>query len=99
MAGLLAVRVQPGASTDAIVGWQGEALRVRVSAPAREGRANAAVARLLASALRVPLSTVELARGAAGRDKLFRFRTLDAAAARARLGGPGAASPAARSSR
>ncbi|HKZ06454.1 MAG TPA: DUF167 domain-containing protein [Methylomirabilota bacterium] len=90
MAGLLAVRVQPGAATDAIVGWQGQALRVRVSAPAREGRANAAVARLLAAALGVPPSTVELARGAAGRDKLFRLRTLDTADARARLGGPGA---------
>jgi uncharacterized protein (TIGR00251 family) len=89
MGGLLAVRVQPGASTDAIVGWQGEALRVRVSAPAREGRANAAVARLLAAALGVPPSTVELARGAAGRDKLFRLRTLDAADARARLGEAG----------
>lgn len=88
MAGLLAVRVQPGASRDAIVGWQGEALRVRVSAPAREGRANAAVVRLLADALGVPPSTVELARGGAGRDKLFRLRTLDLAAARARLGGP-----------
>jgi uncharacterized protein (TIGR00251 family) len=99
MAGLLAVRVQPGASTDAILGWQGRALRVRVSAPAREGRANAAVARLLAEALGVPPSTVELARGAAGRDKLFRLRTLDTSAARARLGAPDTAPAARRSPR
>ena len=82
----LAVRVQPGASRDEIVGWQGAALRVRVSAPPRDGRANAAVARLLAAALGVAPSTVELVRGAGGRDKLFRLRTLDVAAARVRLG-------------
>jgi uncharacterized protein len=88
MAGLLAVRVQPGSSRDEIVGWQGAALRVRVSAPPRDGRANAAVARLLATALGVAPSTVELVRGGAGRDKVYRVRTLDGAAARARLGAP-----------
>jgi uncharacterized protein (TIGR00251 family) len=91
MAEHLAVRVQPGASRDEIVGWQGAALRVRVSAPPRDGRANAAVARLLATALGVAPSTVELVRGAGGRDKVYRLRTLDGAAARARLGAPAAA--------
>jgi uncharacterized protein len=88
MGELLAVRVQAGASADAILGWQGPALRVRVSAPARDGRANEAVCRLLAAALGVAPSTVELVRGAATRDKLFRLRTLDVTAARARLGAP-----------
>jgi len=91
MAEHLAVRVQPGASRDEIVGWQGAALRVRVSAPPRDGRANAAVARLLATALGVAPSTVELVRGAGGRDKVYCLRTLDVAAARARLGAPAAA--------
>jgi uncharacterized protein len=91
MAEHLAVRVQPGASRDEIVGWQGAALRVRVSAPPRDGRANAAVARLLATALGVAPSTVELVRGAGGRDKVYRLRTLDVAAALARLGAPAAA--------
>ena len=90
MAEHLAVRVQPGASRDEIVGWQGAALRVRVSAPPQDGRANAAVARLLAAALGVAPSTVELVRGAGGRDKVYRFRTLDVTAARARLGAPAA---------
>jgi len=85
MAEYLAVRVQPGASRDEIVGWQGAALRVRVSAPPRDGRANAAVTRLLAAALGVAPSTVQLVRGAGGRDKVYRLRTLDVVAARARL--------------
>src|SRR4030095_17202932 len=88
MAEHLAVRGQPGASRDEIVGWQGAALGGPVGAPPRDGRANAAVARLLATALGVAPSTVELVRGAGGRDKVYRLRTLDVAAARARLPGP-----------
>jgi uncharacterized protein len=99
MSGLLAVRVQPGASRDEIVGWQGPALRVRVSAPPRDGRANEAVTRLLAAALGVVPSAVELVRGGGGRDKLFRLRTLDVTVARARLGAPARTSASLRSSR
>jgi uncharacterized protein (TIGR00251 family) len=41
---LLRLRVQPRASGDAILGWQDDVLRVRVTAPPVEGRANTAVA-------------------------------------------------------
>ena len=87
---LLRVRVQPGAARDEVVGWREDVLRVRVVAPPHEGRANQAVTRLLAAALGVAPSTVELVRGAAARDKLFRVRSLDAGAVRARLGMPAA---------
>jgi uncharacterized protein YggU (UPF0235/DUF167 family) len=40
--------VQPRASGDAILGWQDDVLRVRVMAPPVEGRANTAVAALVA---------------------------------------------------
>lgn len=71
---LLRVRVQPRASRDEIVGWDGATLRVRVSAPPVEGEANAALADLLARSLRVPQSAVTLVRGAHGRDKLVRIQ-------------------------
>ena len=83
---LLRVRVQPGAARDEVLGWREDALRVRVAAPPHDGRANQAVTRLLAAALGVAPSAVELVRGVAARDKLFRVRSLDAAAVRARLG-------------
>ena len=70
---LLAIRVQPRARQDEVVGWQGATLRVRVTAPPSEGRANEAVVRLLADALGVPRSAIALVRGAASRDKLFRI--------------------------
>lgn len=67
------------------MGWQGPALRVRVTAAPEAGAANHAVAELLAAALGVPLSTVELVRGGASRDKLFRVAHLSPHTLRARL--------------
>ena len=85
--GLLHVRVQPRARRNEVVGWLGPALRVRVTAAPEAGAANRAVTELLAAALGVPASTVELVRGGASRDKLFRVRGLSPDALRARFGG------------
>ena len=82
---LVPVRVQPRASRDEIVGWQDDALRVRVTAPPVEGEANAAVRRLVARALGVAPSTVALVRGDHSRDKLVRVAGLSLADVRARL--------------
>ncbi len=86
--GLLHVRVQPRARRTEVVGWQGPALRIRVTAAPEAGLANRAVTDLLARALGVPVSSIELVRGAASRDKLFRVRRLSLGDLRARLGGP-----------
>ncbi len=84
---LLPVRVQPRARLDEVVGWQGTTLRVRVTAPPTEGRANQAVIALLAEALGVPRSSIELVSGAAGRDKLVRVGQRSLAEIRALLAG------------
>lgn len=85
---LLRVRVQPRASRNEVVGWQDDALRVRVTAPPADGLANRAVTDLLARALRLPASQIALVRGAASRDKLFRVARLSAADVRLRLAAP-----------
>ena len=85
---LLRVRVQPRASRNEVVGWQDDALRVRVTAPPADGLANRAVTDLLARALRLPASQIALVRGAAARDKLFRVARLSAADVRLRLAAP-----------
>jgi uncharacterized protein len=82
---VLSVRVQPRASSDAILGWQDGTLRVRVTAPPVEGEANLAVARLLARALRVAPSAVAVVHGARGRDKRVRITGLGDAEVRSRL--------------
>jgi hypothetical protein len=63
------VRLTPRAARDEIVGWRDDVLRVRVAAPPVGGRANAALERLLASALRLPKSAVRVISGARSREK------------------------------
>ena len=82
---LLHIRVQPRARRNEVVGWQGDALRVRVTAAPTDGRANRAVTALLADTLGVAASRIALVRGAGSRDKLFRVERLSLADVRARL--------------
>lgn len=82
--GLLRVRVAPRAGRDAVVGWEGETLRVRVAAPPAEGRANAAVVALLARHFDVPKREIEIVRGAASRDKWVRVDAMSAESLRSR---------------
>ncbi len=56
--GDLSVRLQPRAKRNEIVGWRDGVLLVRVTAPPVDGKANAALCKLLAKALGVAPSTV-----------------------------------------
>ena len=67
----IALRVTPKASRNAITREDGQ-IRVYVTTVPEGGKANAAVVKLLAKALGVPKSRLELLRGQSGRDKLFR---------------------------
>lgn len=87
-AGLLRVRVQPRASRAGIAGWRPDgALGVRVTAAPVDGQANAAVGAVLAEALGVRVSAVEIVRGATGRDKYVRVAGLTLDDVIRRLGG------------
>ncbi|WP_323717628.1 DUF167 domain-containing protein [Paracoccus aminovorans] len=68
----IAVRVTPRASRNAVV-LDGEIIRVLVTVVPEDGKANAAVVKLLAKALGVAKSRLALVRGATSRDKLFRL--------------------------
>ncbi len=59
----ISVKVVPGASRDRIAGLMGDALKVQVAAPPEKGKANAAVAALLAKALNVSPKNVTIIRG------------------------------------
>jgi len=64
------VRVTPKAAANGIVLREGQ-IRVSVTAAPEGGKANAAVQKLLAKAMGVPKSRLELIRGATARDKVF----------------------------
>ena len=68
------VRAQPGARRPGVHGEQNGALKVAVSAPPEDGRANRALVEALSKALGVRRSQVELLAGATGRDKRFLVR-------------------------
>jgi uncharacterized protein (TIGR00251 family) len=80
-----AVRVQPRAKRDAIVGELGDALKVALTAPPVEGRANEACIRFLAEFLKVPRSSITIASGQSSRNKVIRVAGLTAEQFRARL--------------
>jgi uncharacterized protein len=84
--GDLRVRLQPRAKREEIVGPRDGALVVRVTAPPVDGRANAALCKLLGRVLGVPPSTVAVVRGGTSRDKLVRVDGLDDATLRRRAG-------------
>ena len=70
--GRLALRVTPGARSEALEIGEGAVL-VKVRAKAKDGEANVAVMELLAAALGVATSRLRLLRGATGRDKLVQL--------------------------
>lgn len=83
---LLAVRVQPRATRNAIIFSGGDTLQIRVTPPAVEEAANEAVRLLLAKALAVPKSRISILHGRHARDKLIRIQGLSPGEATRRLG-------------
>ena len=75
---ILAVRAQPGARKNAVAGEHGGALRVAVTAPPEDGRANAALVEVLCEWLGVKRSQVELIAGQTNRNKVFLIRGVTA---------------------
>jgi uncharacterized protein len=82
---IVAVRAQPGARKDAILGEHAGALRVAVSAPPEKGKANAAIGALLADAFGLKPTAVALLSGETTRQKRFLIAGVTADELRHRL--------------
>jgi uncharacterized protein len=74
-----AVRVQPRSRRDEIAGEWLDALKIRLTAPPVDDRANEALRRLLAARLKVPLSAVRIAAGERSRTKRVEIQGVTAA--------------------
>ncbi len=79
------VKVQPRARKNAITGKVGDALKLALTAPPVEGRANEACIEFLAKLLNVSRSSVTIAAGRSGRNKVIRVAGLSAAQVQAKL--------------
>jgi len=80
------VKVLPRAKKNAIVGEVGGALKLALTAPPVEGRANEACIAFLAELLNVPRSSITIAAGQNSRNKVIRVGRMSAAQVKERLG-------------
>jgi uncharacterized protein len=83
----LSVKVVPKASRDAVDGFVGGALKVRVTAPPERGKANAAVEALLARTLGVARARVRIVAGHGAARKVVEVEGLREEEVRGRLAG------------
>ena len=81
----LRFHIVPNAKVDSIVGEHGAAIKIKLRAPAVDGKANAALRSFLAEELRIPERNILLQRGQKSREKLIRIEELSEEEARRRL--------------
>jgi uncharacterized protein (TIGR00251 family) len=81
----LAIKAIPNAPRNEVVGWLGDALKVKVHAPPVEGRANEVLCEFLADTLELPRRAVHVTRGDTSRQKLVRIDGLSLAEVKARF--------------
>jgi uncharacterized protein (TIGR00251 family) len=85
MKAVLRLKIAPNAPANAVLGETDGVIRLKIQAPAVDGKANAALVAFLARALRVPNAAVNLHGGFRSRLKRVEVTGLDAAEARRRL--------------
>jgi uncharacterized protein (TIGR00251 family) len=81
-----AVKIRPRAKKNAITGEVEDAIKLSLTAPPLEGRANQACIEFLANLLKVPRSSVTIASGQGSRRKVIRVSGVSAGEAQKRLG-------------
>jgi len=80
-----AVKIHPRAKKNAITGEAGDALKLALTAPPVDGKANDACIEFFAKLLKVPRSSVTIAAGQTSRNKVIRVAGLSAEEVRNRL--------------
>jgi uncharacterized protein len=84
----IAIKAVPNASRSEIVGWLGDALKVKVKAPPVDGKANTELCRFLAETLDLPRSAVALTSGETARQKHVQIEGRSAEEVHRQLGRP-----------
>jgi uncharacterized protein (TIGR00251 family) len=83
--GTLRLRVIPNARRDEVVGEYGDTVKIKIAAPALEGKANEAIRGFLAERLGVSVRAVEFVSGEKSRDKVVAVAGLNGGELRRRL--------------
>lgn len=72
----IGIKVFPKASKNEVVGWEGDVLKVRLTAVPEKGKANAALIHLLSKHFKVPKSAINILKGETSRNKLIEITNL-----------------------
>ncbi len=83
---ILQFHIVPNAKQNKVMGQHGAAIKIKLRAPAVEGKANAALRAFLAEELKIPKRNIVLERGQQSRDKLIRIEGFSEEDVRCRLG-------------
>lgn len=81
----LTLKVVPGSSRNVITGWLGDALKVRVTQPPENGKANKAVISLLATALDIPAKHISICTGHTASTKVIEVQGISNAELRTKI--------------
>jgi uncharacterized protein (TIGR00251 family) len=81
----VSVRVQPGAKRAAVLGLHGGAVKIALSAPPVDGKANDALVAFVAEKVGLPRARISLVSGATNRSKVLRITGRSAAEVRVAL--------------
>lgn len=71
---ILHCHLQPKAASDAIVGVHGDRLKIRITAPPIDGKANEHLTKWLGKLFKVPRGDIEIVQGELGRQKTLRIK-------------------------
>lgn len=82
---ILRIHVVPNARSESVIGIYGDAIKIKLRAPAAEGKANAALIRFLAQQLKLPRHAIALQRGHNSRRKVIQVDGFDQEAVQRRL--------------
>ena len=74
------VKISANARKNEIVGWQGERLKIKIKAPAVDGKANAALLKFLAELAGVHQNEITIVHGETSTTKLLAFHSIDPSA-------------------
>ena len=81
----LQIKAVPGSSRNCVAGWLGNTLKLRVTAPAEHGKANAAIEAIIANALGVPTACARVVAGKGSPRKVVEITGLSDGEVHARL--------------
>jgi uncharacterized protein (TIGR00251 family) len=71
----LKVVIQPNSKNNAVVGFQAEALKIKIKSPPVDGEANKTLIKFLSEELRIPQKNIHLLHGKTGKNKLIEIDT------------------------